>query len=413
MALGTKLCLAYNRRMSENEKRQQPTSAQRSLALPPVKITPLRIVLLVALLVAVIFGVRFCSTAATINVTVNGSACTLHGAKTMQTAIKESGLPINPGDLISLTGKLLKADEGQPFSATVNGEETTDPSYKLNNGDVIVVTDGDDIVEDYDAVPEPIPYEIDWRGLGAISVFTKGENGVKEIRTGRLSGDVVEKTTVQPTDLAQRSYNPNVGDDKVIALTFDGGPNSTYTSQILDILAENEAKATFFCVTGEVGQPGSSSILKPMRDAGHQICVYGYADSTAFDASNYAKQSAEEQVADIVDCRAAIEKALGEEASSPVRLPSGYELYDVMLNLEQYVDTEIGWTIDTGDWANTSSDEIYTTLMMAKAGDIIRLHDGGGDRSSTVEALKNALPKLKEKGFSFVTVDDMLAYPQQ
>ena len=101
--------LAYNRRMSENEKRQQPTSAQRSLALPPVKITPLRIVLLVALLVAVIFGVRFCSTAATINVTVNGSACTLHGAKTMQTAIKESGLPINPGDLISLTGKLLKA----------------------------------------------------------------------------------------------------------------------------------------------------------------------------------------------------------------------------------------------------------------------------------------------------------------
>ena len=53
-----------------------------------------------ALIAAIVFAAQLCSTAATINVTVNGTEYTLHGAKTMQTAIKESGLPINSGDLI-------------------------------------------------------------------------------------------------------------------------------------------------------------------------------------------------------------------------------------------------------------------------------------------------------------------------
>ena len=396
--------------MNENEQQHTRENPQRTIALPQV--TPARIVLAVALVIIVVFAARMCSTAATIDVTVNGTQYTIHGAKTMQTAIKESGLPINPGDLISLTGQLLKLDEGHPFNATVNGTPTTDPDYKLNNGDVIVVTDGDPIVEDYDAVSEPVPYGLDSRGLGAISLFTKGENGVLETRTGKLSGEVIEKQTVAPTDLTQHAYNPDVGSDKVIALTFDGGPDADYTPQILDVLAENGVKATFFCTADQVTATGAADLLTSMREAGHQICVFGYSDTTTLEAAELSKLSAEEQVAAIEDCRAGIESALGEPASKLVRLPAGYMHYDIMFNLEPYVETEIGWTIDTGDWANTSDEEIYDTLMMAKPGDVVRCHDGDGIRTNTVEALEKALPKLVSQGYSFVTVDEMLEYPQ-
>ena len=72
-----------------------------------------------ALIAAIVFAAQLCSTAATINVTVNGTEYTLHGAKTMQTAIKESGLPINSGDLISLRGQILEKHGGDPFYARI------------------------------------------------------------------------------------------------------------------------------------------------------------------------------------------------------------------------------------------------------------------------------------------------------
>ncbi|MBQ3106062.1 MAG: hypothetical protein IJC51_01085, partial [Eggerthellaceae bacterium] len=49
-------------------------------------------------------------------------------------------------------------------------------------------------------------------------------------------------------------------------------------------------------------------------------------------------------------------------------------------------------------------------ILSAKAGNVILMHDGGGDRTQTVEALRMALPKLVEQGYTFVTVDELLAY---
>ena len=95
------------------------------------KIPPLPLIIATVVLVALVFIVgRFCTSAITIEVTVNGTPVSLHGAKTMEVAIRESGLPINPGDLISLGGNVLKKSEGYPFDATVNGEPNSDPNYQ-------------------------------------------------------------------------------------------------------------------------------------------------------------------------------------------------------------------------------------------------------------------------------------------
>ena len=66
--------------------------------------------------------------------------------------------------------------------------------------------------------------------------------------------------------------------------------------------------------------------------------------------------------------------------------------------------------MDTEDWKRPGTEAIYNMIMSVQPGQVILMHDGGGDRSQTVEALKQALPKLAEQGYSFVTVNELLSY---
>ena len=66
--------------------------------------------------------------------------------------------------------------------------------------------------------------------------------------------------------------------------------------------------------------------------------------------------------------------------------------------------------MDTEDWRRPGVDAIAQRIESAKSGDIILMHDGGGPRSQTIEALRIALPYLREQGFKFVTIDELLAY---
>ena len=119
----------------------------------------------------------------------------------------------------------------------------------------------------------------------------------------------------------------------------------------------------------------------------------------------------EEQVAEIQKGYDAIEAATGTEASRAIRTPGGNFGPDVIRNLRPLITSEIGWNIDTTDWKRPGVDSIVAQIKSAKPGYIILMHDGGGDRSQTVEALRQALPYLKEQGYKFVTIDELLEYP--
>lgn len=366
---------------------------------------PILIVVAVALMAALLLLGRFCSSAATINVTVNGTPLTLHGAKTLDTAIRESGLPINPGDFISLRGTVLKRSAGEPFYATVNDEETTDANRELHEGDKITLSDGKDIVEEYDAVEEELSYGAVVTGVGAICTFEPGKTGIIEHRTGRVSGDET-KVVLQDSENATATWHrPDVGNDMAIALTFDEGP-SKYTDQILDVLAENDVQATFFCQGDQVG----SHIETVKREWGtyHQVASNTYShtvnESTTADD---LKQEVE------LGFRALSEALDGAEVKRVVRFPDALLTKAMAAVIPEDVDAVIGWDLDTGDWLETNSDEVYETLLNVQSGNIVLLHDGGGDCSGTVEALRKAIPKLKERGFKFVTIDQLMGYPAQ
>ena len=371
---------------------------------------PILVVAAIVLLAALLVVGRFCSSAATINVTVNGSQLTIHGAKTMQTAIRESGLPINPGDLISLTGTVLKKSEGYPFTAKVNGQETTNPDFELHNGDEIALADGEDRLEDYDSVEETLPHDGIVYGTGAICTFEAGTDGVTEIRTGRLSGDVVKHVKQAGTDTVCTCQNPNVGEDKVIALTFDDGPSETFTAEILDVLRDNDAHATFFCVGNKIAT--SANLVKRANAEGHQVGVNAYARSWELNSANSEGADIDALVNDIESGQEALSQALeGSEMSRIIRLPNSVLTDAVAGAIDAHVDASISWNVDSGDWMEYRSSQVYNVLMDSDPGDIILLHDGGGDRSATVEALSQALPKLRDKGYSFITIDEMMMYP--
>ena len=364
---------------------------------------PILVVLALVLVVGLLLLGRFCSSAATIDVTVNETPLTLHGAKTLDTAIRESGLPINPGDFISLKGTVLKRRAGSPFYATVNGEETTDGNRELHNGDVIVLSDGKDIVEDYDATEEELPYDAVVTGAGAICTFEPGRPGVVEHRTGRVSGHET-RVVIQDSKNASANWRrPDVGDDMAIALTFDEGP-SKYTDQILDVLAENDVQATFFCQGDQVG----SHIETVKREWGtyHQVASNTYSHTV-----NQGTTADDLRQEVDLGFRALAEALGGAEIKRVVRFPDALLTRDMAAEIADDVDAVIGWDVDTGDWLETNSNEVYETLMNVQSGNIVVLHDGGGDCSGTVEALKRALPKLKARGFQFVTIDRLMGYP--
>ena len=206
-------------------------------------------------------------------------------------------------------------------------------------------------------------------------------------------------------------YNPDVGDDKVIALTFDDGPSPECTAEILDILAENDAKATFFIVGSQIMTEDDAALVKRAYDEGHQLCTHTYTFGQSVSSFNFSSLAAQDQIDEINLGYQAISNVTGVEPSHCVRLPGGTMNDDAVLNVAPYIDAEIGWTIDTGDWLSPGSDVIFETIVNAEPGDIILCHDSANSEQ-TIEALRKALPWLKRWGYKFVTIDDMLVYPE-
>ena len=378
-------------------RRSVNDAAKRTFPLPAL------IAAAVVLAVLLILLGRFCSSASTINVTVNNNPLALHGSKTISSAIYESGLPINPGDFISLGGTVLEDGGGHPFYATVNGQETTDGNFGLHEGDNIFISDGKDIVEDYDSTEETLPCDIAVVGVGAICTFEEGKPCIVEHRTGRVSGDKTDHV-LQNSETARAVWHrPDVGNDKAIALTFDEGPSS-YTSEILDILEENDVQATFFCQGSEVGS--NVDTVKREWNTRNQIGSNTYS-------RDVDEGSTENEVREEVDLgfRAISEALEGKEIKRVVRFPGTLLTAEMASAIYEDVDAVIGWDFTIDEASASDAEKVYESLMNVRSGEIVMLQDGGGNCSATVEALRRALPKLKDRGFTFVTIDRLMGYP--
>lgn len=367
----------------------------------------LAVVIAIAIAIIVIVA-----TFAPITVNVNGNDVEIGGEKTVAEAFNASNVTVTPGNVVDVEGAVLQNGTGDAYSATVNGEDSQ-PDHALSNGDVVVFSDGLDVEEPSDVVESPAPFSASIDGVGAVHMIEgTGKDGVQATKTGSISGKTSTSIIEAPTNVVAKRFNIDTGEEKVIALTFDDGPHYEYTPQILDVLRTNNAKATFFTIGDRITDSTKPIVAQAASD-GHQISTHSYDHAAGSGQGvNLGYMTAEEQVNEILKGYEAIEAATGAPASKVIRTPGGNFPESVIANLSPHITAEIGWNVDTNDWQKPGASVIASRIMQAGPGDIILMHDGGGDRSQTVAALRETLPQLTAKGYRFVTVEELLQYAQ-
>ncbi len=187
--------------------------------------------------------------------------------------------------------------------------------------------------------------------------------------------------------------------DKVIALTFDDGPWPHSTQQILEILKKNDIKATFFIV----GEP-----LKEYPQFAEQVVAEGHAIGNHTWHHWYRKMDQTTAAHEIDDTAALIYKITGVKTSI-FRPPGGILNNGVVDYVKKENYAVIVWSADSTDYSRPSVPKlIHNVIKDAQPGGIVLMHDGGGDRSHTVQALPQIIAELKKSGYKFVTIPELL-----
>lgn len=184
---------------------------------------------------------------------------------------------------------------------------------------------------------------------------------------------------------------------KTVALTFDDGPWPNYTHQILAILKHHDIKATFFMVGQELSR--RPQIGRDVVAAGHVIGNHSWNHpSRTRNAISQVKHTDSE-----------IFKQL-QIYTHLFRPPYGIVTNGMAAQAKTEKHAVILWSVDSEDWRRPSAATITRTVMReVYPGGIILMHDGGGNRSHTVAALKIIIPALQGRGYRFVTVPELLA----
>lgn len=186
-------------------------------------------------------------------------------------------------------------------------------------------------------------------------------------------------------------------DEKKIAVTFDAAWGAEDTDELLQILAEYNAKATVFAVGDWVRKNPES--VKAFYDAGHTIG--NHSDSH----KAYGELTYDELLTDMEACSAAIETCTGARPRV-LRAPSGDYTDDTITAAEALGMQTVQWSVDSLDWQGLSVEEMVERVTAAtENGSILLFHN---DVKNTPDALREILRILSEEGYSFVTVEELI-----
>ena len=213
--------------------------------------------------------------------------------------------------------------------------------------------------------------------------------------TARKLANIPKPPEPKPTPAPAAPPAANSG-SKVIALTFDDGPGP-YTAQLLDILDQHGAKATFFLIGSKVS--ARADVLRRMHSHGHQLGNHSWSHP------ELPKLPVDQIAGEINRTNDAIKQATGIKLTI-LRPPYGAVNSAVLEQLRLRGMSSILWSIDTRDWADRNSEIVCSRAVAgAHPGAIILMHD---IHQTSVGAVPCILSSLKQQGYSFVTVQGLL-----
>jgi cellulose synthase/poly-beta-1,6-N-acetylglucosamine synthase-like glycosyltransferase/peptidoglycan/xylan/chitin deacetylase (PgdA/CDA1 family)/spore germination protein YaaH len=202
---------------------------------------------------------------------------------------------------------------------------------------------------------------------------------------------------------------------KKIAITFDDGPDPSWTPKILDILKEKNVPAAFFVIG--VYASLHPEILKREYSAGHEIGNHTYTHPNFEDPAKTTKTQIRWE---LNVTQRVIESSIGVKTilfRPPFGIDHQPEYAEEVAQLPIAQDMGyliVGQKIDPHDWQQRdgkpipAQEIVDATLRQADEGNIVLFHDGGGDRSQTVAALPTIIDALRARGYQFVSVSDLI-----
>lgn len=194
---------------------------------------------------------------------------------------------------------------------------------------------------------------------------------------------------------------------RTVALTFDDGPDPTWTPAVLDVLRRHGARATFFVVGSRVNR--HPDLVRRILAEGHEIGAHTFSHADLTAAPGW-RRDLETGLTDH-----AIVGATGRHAAlfrPPYSSrPADLTAADVAV-LRDVDRIAVLADLDPADWRRPGADAIVATATpRGNRGAVVLLHDGGGDRSQTVAALDRLVPSLTARGYRFTTISDGLGAP--
>ncbi len=190
-----------------------------------------------------------------------------------------------------------------------------------------------------------------------------------------------------------------------VALTFDDGPSPYYTPQILALLKQYQAKATFFVIGAKVEK--YPRIIKAMLQNGNEVGNHTFTHPRLTETSESVREQELERTRldlDLLGC-----------SKKPMLIRPPYSAYDGRL-VSYLTHTRrelVLWSIDSGDWKGLDAAAIVRTVLpRVRDGSIIIFHDSDensqADRRATMNALKVILPALQAAGYRMVTISKLI-----
>ncbi|MFA5951163.1 MAG: glycosyltransferase [Hyphomicrobium sp.] len=257
----------------------------------------------------------------------------------------------------------------------------------------------------------PAGTEVDIEGSGEILKITRTPaTGLRQVRTdasGKGIVDVKFSRMPSPYQIERTGYRPGL-----VALTFDDGPDPRWTPAILDILKANDIPATFFIV-GENALTERNLLNRAVVE-GHEIASHTYSHpnlARALDLQTEVELNATQR---LVQAYTGHSMRLFRAPFFGDAEPTSADELGPIYRAQMLGYLSVGLHVDPGDWTRPGTDEIVRRTVAGviegnknHSGNIVLLHDSGGDRSQTIAALPEIIRQLKTQGYRFVRVSEL------
>jgi peptidoglycan/xylan/chitin deacetylase (PgdA/CDA1 family) len=183
----------------------------------------------------------------------------------------------------------------------------------------------------------------------------------------------------------------------VLHLTFDDGPKQGFTMRLLDVLAANDARASFFLLGEQIER--YPDVVRRMVAEGHQLGNHSY-DHARFTRIPHAQQLAQ------IDRTEALLTAFDGKREHRFRPPSGSFPLSLLVHFARNRSSIAYWSYDSLDYQRKSASELVRIMRAhpPQPGDIVLMHD---DSDATIEALATILPEWRAAGFELRTLPEL------